>query len=145
MRPSKNPQNSKSNNIKTVFIEARLTRLQGREMGLELLFMKMVAYMRVSGFRTFGQAMVMNCTQTLTLIMASMLMVSRMRRVYILGTTGKCMMGNGAMVASKATVFGVALMGSNLTSGNGLIVKQKGTACMCGRTGTNSRVNGIKI
>jgi hypothetical protein len=26
-----------------------------------------------------------------------------------------------------------------------LIVKQKGTACMCGRTGTNSRVNGIKI
>jgi hypothetical protein len=81
--------------------------------------MKMVASMKGSGIRTFAQDMAMNCTKTLTLITASMLMENHMRKVSILGITEKYMTVNGAMVSSRAMVFGVGLMGSSHTSGNG--------------------------
>ena len=81
--------------------------------------MKMVASMKGSGIRMFVQGMDMNCTQTLTLTMASMLMGNRMRKVSTLGITEKYTTGNGAMGLSSAMVFGVGLMALSHTSDNG--------------------------
>jgi hypothetical protein len=113
-------------------------------MVMVLRFTRVNEFMKDNGKMTNGMVMAMKCSRMVTYIMAPIIKVNLMEKVYIPGQMAKSMTGSGSWASKMGMESGEVKEAIHILV-SGLMVKLRVMEYIFGKIKINMKVNGARI